>query len=245
MSWLKKIFDRPLDPISFEKIKCDIHSHIIPGIDDGSPDMETSIEIIKKIKELGFEKMITTPHIMSDYYRNTPEIILSGLESLRQELVRQNISFDVDAAAEYFVDYDFSKKLKKEKLLTFGDNFLLIETSFIAPPPNFDEIIFQIQLKKYKVVLAHPERYKYSSLDDLIALKRKNVFLQLNLLSLIGYYGKSAQLKAQQLIVKDMVDFVGTDCHNIPQAELYAELQNNKYWHMLVEKNALTKQIEL
>lgn len=242
MNWFKNIFDKPLDPIVFDFLVCDIHSHLIPGIDDGSPDLETSIKIINNLKELGFKKMITTPHIMSDYYRNTPEIILDGLAKLKKELTKQNIDFDIEAAAEYYVDYDFSQKLENEKLLTFGDNYLLIETSFIARPPNFDQIIFQIQLQKYKIVLAHPERYQFMSLSDLKDLKQKNIFLQLNLLSLIGYYGKTVQKRAQELIDLEMIDFVGTDCHNVLQSEMYNQVQTNKYFHKLVSQNKLTIQ---
>ena len=157
-SWFSRK-KKKLDPVDFSSLRTDIHSHLIPGIDDGAPDLETSIEIIKKLMTLGYSNFITTPHIMSDLYRNTPEIILGGLKKLRAELSRLKIDVKIEAAAEYFVDYEFENKIGKEKFLTFGDNYILIEFSFLEKPQNIDEIIFKLQLEGYKVVLAHPARY--------------------------------------------------------------------------------------
>jgi tyrosine-protein phosphatase YwqE len=245
MTWLKGLFKKDLEPISFNVLGCDVHSHLIPGIDDGSPDLETSISIIKNLKDLGFKKIITTPHIMSDYYRNNPEIIKSGLKKVQNELKNQSIDFSIEAGAEYFLDFEFSEKLETERLLSWGDNYLLVEVSFVATPPRFYDTIFQIQLKKYKVVLAHPERYLFMSIDELKELKQKNVFLQLNLLSLIGYYGKEVEKRAKVLIDLEMVDFVGTDCHNLHQSVLLQQCQTNKYWHKLVAQNKFSIQSSL
>ncbi len=239
MSWLAKLFKKELAPIPFDDLGCDMHSHFIPGIDDGSPDMETTISLIKKSMEMGFKKIITTPHVMSDFYKNTPEIILSGLEAIRKELKNQSIDIEIDAAAEYYVDFDFTEELSEKKFLTFGDNNLLIETSFIAAPPNFEDIIFQLQLAKYKVVFAHPERYLFMSIKDLQKLKFKSVDLQMNLLSLIGYYGKEVQLRAEKLIQLGLVDYVGTDCHNLSQAGLYHKCFGNKHWQELLQNGNL------
>ena len=106
MNLFRKIFksEPKLQPISLSTFGTDIHCHLIPGIDDGSPDMESSINMIKKYVELGYQKIITTPHIMCDYYKNTPEIILKGLENVRNELQKQNINIDISAAAEYNLD---------------------------------------------------------------------------------------------------------------------------------------------
>ena len=125
--------EQKLEPVGFEILNCDIHSHFIPGIDDGSPDIETSVKLVKKMQELGFKKIITTPHVMHDFYRNTPEIILSGLEDLKKELKAQSIEVDISAAAEYYVDYYFESKLNEgEDFLTFGNKHILIETSFVS-----------------------------------------------------------------------------------------------------------------
>jgi tyrosine-protein phosphatase YwqE len=221
-------------------LNCDIHSHFIPGIDDGSPDLETSVKLVKKMQELGFKKIITTPHVMHDFYRNTPEIILSGLEDLKKEFKAQSIEVDISAAAEYYVDYYFESKLNEgEDFLTFGNKHILIETSFVSEPPNFSESIFKLQLKGYDVILAHPERYGFMSINDLKKYKSRSVKLQLNLLSLLGYYGGECKLKAEKLIENNMVDFVGTDCHNLNQASIYHKCTTNKHWHALVNSGTL------
>lgn len=245
MSCFKKLFEKELKPIPFSVLNCDIHSHLIPGIDDGSPNIETTIFIIKNLIELGYKKAITTPHIMSDFYRNDPVIIKDGLEKVRAELQKQSINFTIEAGAEYFMDYEFSQKLENEELLSWGDNFLLVETSFISKTPKFEETIFQIQLKKYKVVLAHPERYLYMSIEELKELKQKNVFLQINILSLEGYYGKEVEKRAKSLIDLEMVDFVGTDCHNLHQSQILKKCQTNSHWHKLVNQNRFSIQKNL
>jgi len=232
--------NKKLQPIGFESLKCDMHSHFIAGIDDGSPDIPTSIELIKKMQELGYQKIITTPHVMHDFYRNSPETILSGLDQIKRELINQSIDIEVLAAAEYYIDYDFeSKVVAGEKFLTMGDQQILIETSFISAPPNFGEIIFKLQLAGYKVILAHPERYGFMSFEELNTYKTRSVSLQLNLLSLLGYYGKEPMQMAHKLIDHNLVDYVGTDCHNLNQASLYNKCQTDKYWHKLIQSGTL------
>ena len=232
--------EKALEPITFEVLGCDMHSHMIAGIDDGSPDLETSVELVKKMQTLGFKKVITTPHVMHDFYRNTPEIILKGLNDLQAELKRQAVDIEVSVAAEYYVDYDFESKVDaKDKFLTMGDNKILVETSFISAPPNFGETIFKLQLAGYKIILAHPERYGFLSFEDLQTYKTRSMDLQINLLSLLGFYGKPPKLMAEKLIENNMVDYVGTDCHNLHQASLYQKCFTNKYWHKLVESGKL------
>ena len=226
-------------PLSFSIIRTDIHSHLIPGIDDGSPDMDTSILLIKKMQLLGYRKLITTPHVMSDFYKNSSKTILKGLSNLRSELKIQNIRMDISAAAEYYIDFDFEKRIGKEEFLTFGDNYILIELSFLQLPNNLLEIIFKLQMEGYKVVLAHPERYNYYNQKDYDNLISRGVFLQINLLSLIGYYSHQIQKKARDLIAKNQVSFIGTDCHNINHVELYKKCQNQKDLHDLVNSGKL------
>ena len=171
-NWFKNWFKKPLNPIGFDCLKTDMHSHLIPAIDDGSTSLEDSINMIKALNELGFQKIITTPHVMSDFYKNNPETILGGLELVRAELQKQNISVELEAAAEYYLDYEFEEKIKAGNLLTFSDNYILVETSFIEAPPNFKELIFQLQVAGYKVILAHPERYPFMNMQDYEDLKK-------------------------------------------------------------------------
>ena len=237
--WFSKNKNKNLDPLDFSALRTDIHSHLIPGIDDGSPDIETTILIIKELQNLGYKKIITSPHVMSDFYKNSSEIILKGLDDVRTELKNQNINIEIDAVAEYYIDYDFEQKIGKEKFLTFGDNYILVELSFIEASKNFFEIIFKLQLEGYKVVLAHPERYNYFEMKDYINLVDRGVFLQVNLLSLIGYYSPIIKRKTEDLIAANMISFLGSDCHNIKHAELYKKCQTKKAWHDLYNSGKL------
>ena len=240
LKWFsKKKKEEELAALDFSVLKTDIHSHFIPGIDDGSADMETTISIIKEMQGLGFEKVITSPHVMSDFYKNTSETILKGLAKVRAELNAQNINMEIDAVAEYYVDYDFQQKIGKEQFLTFGDKYILVELSFMEPPKNLFDIIFKLQLEGYKVVLAHPERYAYMRMADYDDLVKRGVLLQINLLSIIGYYSPQIEQKTQDLIVNGMVSFVGSDCHNMQHVKLYKKCQTKKAWHDLCNSGKL------
>ena len=239
LKWFSKKKEKECEPLNFSVLKTDIHSHFIPGIDDGSPDMETTIALIEKMKKLGFEKIITSPHVMSDFYQNSSEIILKGLADIRKELKAKKINIEIDAVAEYYIDYEFEQKIGKEKFLTFGDNYILVELSFMQAPINLFDIIFKLQLEGYKVVLAHPERYNYYTMKDYEEFTSRGVILQINFLSLIGYYSPQVKKKTESLISADMVRMVGTDCHNLNQAELYKKCQTQKSWHDLVNSKKL------
>ena len=177
MGLFKNIFSkssRSKVPADLSVLNCDVHSHFIPAIDDGSISIENSVEMIKEFYNLGYKKIITTPHIMSDFYRNTPETILNGLENVRTALKNEGVSVQLEAAAEYYLDADFEKKIEEQKLLTFGKNYLLFEVSYMNAPDNLDRVIFKLMTSGYKPVLAHPERYpfwynhfeKYEELKD-------------------------------------------------------------------------------
>jgi tyrosine-protein phosphatase YwqE len=239
LKWFLKKNEIDLSTLDFSILKTDIHSHFIPAIDDGSPDMETTINLLQEMKKLGFSKVITSPHVMSDFYKNSSEKILTGLANVRAELKVQNIDIEIDAVAEYYVDYDFEQNIGKERFLTFGTNYLLVELSFVEIPKNLFDIIFKLQLEGYKVVLAHPERYHYFEIQDYEDLVKRGVLLQINLLSLIGYYSPQVKNKAEDLITKKIVSFVGSDCHNMRHAELYKKCQNKKAWHDLCNSGKL------
>ena len=239
LKWFSNRKEKACEALDFSVLKTDIHSHFIPGIDDGAPDMETSIALIIKMQELGYSKVITSPHVMSDFYQNSSETILQGLADVRAELKVQNINMEIEAAAEYYIDYEFEQKIGKEKFLTFGDNYILVELSFMEAPRNLFDIIFKLQLEGYKVILAHPERYNYYSIKDYEEFTSRGVLLQINLLSLIGYYSPQIKKKTEALINADMVSLVGTDCHNMNHAELYEKCQTQKAWHNLVNSGML------
>src|SRR3989304_2304283 len=151
-----------MEDTEFFPVTTDMHSHLIPGIDDGAKTTEDSIRLIQGLQTLGYARLITTPHITGDHYKNTPEIILTGLNALQQVLAERKIEVSLHAAAEYFLDEWFLKKLQQGKLLSFGsENYVLVETGFLNKPANFTQIISEIKSAGYKPILAHPERYLY------------------------------------------------------------------------------------
>lgn len=228
LSFFKRFTSSTID---FSSLKTDMHSHLIPGIDDGAKSLEKSVAYIKGLVDLGYQKIITTPHIMGDHYPNTPDIILSGLEEVRLAVAQANISVELNAAAEYFVDDYFVELLDAEQpLLTLPGNRLLIEFSTFAPPANFFEILFRLKTLGYYPILAHPERYVYYANEFKIfqEFKTKGCALQVNLMSLIGHYGGLQKKLAHQLFKSELVDFVGTDLHHNGHLEILSKCLKNK-----------------
>jgi protein-tyrosine phosphatase len=227
------------------QVGVDMHSHLIPGIDDGAKTLDDSIELIKFMHGLGYHKLITTPHIMSDYFRNTPEIILSGLEAVREALKQHEIPVEIQAAAEYYIDDGFIRKLEEEKLLTIGDNYLLVEVSYINPPDNIREILFRAQVLGYKPILAHPERYPfwYRSMNEYQSFRDMGVMLQINLNSLSGYYGPDAKRIAEKLIDHQMVDVLGSDLHHLKHAASLERTLYEKYLPKVLDGYLLNREL--
>jgi len=244
MSFLSEIFKRSKTntPADLSVLKCDVHSHFIPGIDDGAETMEDSMALIKSFYDLGYKKVITTPHILTDGYPNTPEIILDGLEKVRVALKHENIPIQMEAAAEYYIDFDFGRKIEEEKLLTFGKNYLLFEISYLNPPDNLEQIIFKLLTSGYKPVLAHPERYNFwhHTFEKYEQLKEKGLLFQLNINSLTGYYSRAAKKVAERMVEKNMVDFLGSDCHHSGHVNLIKrDAVYEKELHKLIESGKL------
>lgn len=195
----------------------DMHSHLIPGIDDGSPDMATSLELIRGFAKLGYKKIVTTPHILWEIYPNTASIITAGVGELRNAVSEAGIDIVLEAAAEYFIDEHFQELLKnKVPLLPISESKVLVEFSMLTAPLDLQEVLFEMQLQDYQPIIAHPERYVYLSRkkEFFDELKNSGCYLQLNLLSLTGYYGSAVQDLAEYLLKKDYYDFAGTDLHH-------------------------------
>jgi len=211
--------------LDFSAIGADMHSHILPGIDDGAKTLNDSLMLAKRFKALGYRKLVATPHIMADYFRNTPATVNRALDTLREGLLQNNIDLEVDAAAEYYLDETFESKIAKKEVLTFGKNFLLFELSYINAPHNLFEVIAKIQDAGYQPVLAHPERYPYyyNSIESHQQIRDTGCLLQLNTISLTGYYGKSSKQTAEELIDNYCVDFLGTDMHHLRHADALKE----------------------
>ena len=198
-------------------VATDIHSHILPGIDDGAPSLETSLHLIKGLYALGIRKSIATPHIIGDLYRNTPETINAALDKVNQGCIDAEIDMEITAAAEYMLDDHFMELLQKQSpLLTLHKNILLTEIAYTMAPANLEEIAFNIITQGYQPILAHPERYFFyhNDYDAYYRLKELGFHLQVNLLSLTGYYGKGVAKAAKFILKNDLAHLVGTDLHH-------------------------------
>ena len=226
---------------NFSTIGTDMHSHIIPGIDDGAQTINDSLQLAKKFESLGFKKLIATPHIMADYFRNTPDTINKGLDILRKGLQDIQLNLTVDAAAEYYLDETLEKKVKQKEVLTFGDNYLLFELSYINVPQNLINFIKTIQDAGYNPVLAHPERYPYyyNSIENHHQIRETGCLLQLNSIALTGYYGVGAKKTAEEMVENHLVDFIGSDMHHLKHAAALKESLNIPSMQRLLSQHQL------
>lgn len=231
--------------LGLESLQLDMHSHLLPGIDDGSRTMDETIALINKLVELGYTHLITTPHIMHEVYPNTREIIHGKLEDVRKEIELLKIPVSIHAAAEYYLDYNLKEEIANKKLLTLGDDYVLVEFGFVSPPIGADELIFEMQSKGYKPILAHVERYTYffNDFKSIEQLREKGVALQLNILSLTGHYGNEVKKQAEKLVDKELVDFVATDCHRMQHLQLIEKSLSSKYIQRLLSKNLNNKRL--
>lgn len=220
----------------------DMHSHLIPGVDDGAPDMDTSLALIRGMVALGFKKLITTPHIMWEMYPNVEEDILRRLAALQERVKEEGIPVEIGAAAEYFLDGHFKSLLeRKAPLLTISGNMVLVEFSMASPPLDLKEMLFDLQLQGYQPVIAHPERYVYHERNKefFVELKAAGYLFQLNINSLAGFYGKASQNLAQYFIKQDYYDLAGTDLHAARHLETLSHSAIEAPLARLLEKGRL------
>ncbi len=195
----------------------DIHSHVVPAIDDGSPDIETSLKLCRGLMELGFSGAIATPHIISDIYPNTEISIAQSFHLLNDKLQENKVHFPLRYAAEYLLDETVHSKIQRGgKLLCVDGNEVLIEFSYAEEPENITELTFPLQLQNHSLILAHPERYRYWHGDfaKYRWLKELDLKFQVNALSLTDYYGTKVKEMANELLTKGLVDYIGTDLHH-------------------------------
>lgn len=216
---------------SFGWLHADMHSHLLPGIDDGSPGIATSLELIKGFEALGYKKIITTPHVLWEIYPNTTETILRKRDEVRNEILKAGINIEFNAAAEYFIDDHFTEQLKnKAPLLTISSNMVLVEFSMVNMPMDLQEVLFEMQMQNYQPVLAHPERYTYlfPRKEFFDQLKDAGCYFQINLLSLSGHYGEDVQRFAEYLLKKNYYDLAGTDLHNSRHLSLLQKIPSSQ-----------------
>ena len=193
----------------------DIHNHLLPNIDDGSKSIAQTQLMIEKMQELGIVEAIATPHTYPGLWDNNKEKIENAYDTV-------GTTYITKCSSEYFADQYLLALAEAGTLLPIKDNYLLIEFAMIGPPNDaILDTLFQLKLKGYQLILAHPERYQYWSNDIALfdQLKSFDLHFQLNALSLLGYYGKPTQKLAETLLANGHYDFLGTDFHTLEQIE--------------------------
>lgn len=223
------IFSKKIEITSLLKGATDIHNHILPNIDDGAKDIDDSINLINKYKALGYTQIVATPHTMSDYYPNTNETISKALQLVNNELKERGIEgIEIKAASEYMIDPEFETMVdSKATLLTYNEDHILVEMSYLRESDNLHEVLYKLQLKNYQPILAHPERYSFylDDFNEFYALKKRGVKLQLNMLSLTEHYGRKIQKTAKRLLTEGMYDYIGIDTHRIEHLEKASKIK--------------------
>ena len=227
-------------------ITIDLHSHLLPGIDDGVRTIDESIKIIKKFKALGYTKLITTPHIISDSYPNTKTIIEENLKMVKNAIKEEGIDIEIEAGAEHYVDMEFLADIKADRLVPFCDKYILFETSYISKPMILEQAIFDMQSKGYVPVLAHPERYHYmqNDIESYIKLKDLGVLFQMNIKSLRNTSNiiYKVSLKLMKL---GLIDFIGSDAHRMRDMNDLERIVEDKTYQLIFENNKILNMSKL
>ena len=212
-------FFKKKEPAISDTLSCigaDMHNHLLPGIDDGSPDVDTSLILLESLMQLGYHTVYCTPHVLGEVHPNTPTSIEDAYRKLKTATDEKGWTSLKGFSAEYMTDYDFEAILEKNDLVELPGKRILIEMSFAFESPNIREMIFQLQTKGYEPILAHPERYPFyfDRFDKYESFVDAGADLQINILSLAGYYGKPSQKVAEKLLDEQLVTWVGTDLHH-------------------------------
>jgi len=230
-----------------ELLTTDIHSHLLPGLDDGAASLEEALAMVQAFAEKGYKRLYTTPHILSDFYPNTPDTILPALASLQQAIKVNGIDIELFAAAEYYLDEAFLALITTEApLLHFGlKKYVLFETAFINEPVYLRQVVFDLFSNGYTPVLAHPERYQYFfDAPNLVEeIFNTGVLFQVNYLSMLGHYAPPVTRLAEQLIDARMVHFLGSDCHKPRHLEAMKGLDKNKHWRKALDLPLLNREL--
>lgn len=222
---------KPKNPLvnNFPSNYMDLHSHLLPGVDDGSKSFEESLDLLKKLEDYGIQKIVLTPHIMEGVWENSRTYLEQRFQELQAYLKKEKFNaITLHLAAEYMLDSYFSTLLKEQQLLTVKANYILVELSYMSAPVNLYELLFEIQLAGYKPILAHPERYAFfhQNFKEYHKLKEVGCLFQLNLLSLSNYYGTDVQAISKKLLKENLIDFTGIDVHHMKHLN-YLEKINN------------------
>ena len=210
----------------------DIHTHIIPGVDDGSPNIETSINMIKHEIDIGVDTIICTPHHIYHRYEKSVEEIKSQFDLLKKEVEKQNLPIKLYLGQEICYSHreDIIAMLKEGKLLTLNNtNRVLLEFSFTREPEDILDIIYNFVVNGYEVIIAHIERYEWITLDKIKALRNEGALIQINSNSYLGLTSWKEKRITRKLIKLGLVDFVASDTHSFRPSTLdksYKKIKN-------------------
>lgn len=204
---------------STDSLKCigiDMHNHLLPGIDDGSPDVDTSLRLMQGMMDVGYDCFYCTPHVLGEVHPNTPATIGLAFQKLQEAVVEKGYQVSMGYSAEYMTDYEVENIINSGNLVTLPGRHVLIEMSYAVESPNIKDVIFLLQTKGYSPILAHPERYPYyfSRFNAYESFLDAGADLQINILSLSGYYGNDTKKIAEKLLDADFITWVGTDLHH-------------------------------
>ncbi|MCM1110473.1 MAG: hypothetical protein NC336_04645 [Clostridium sp.] len=216
----------------------DIHCHILPAIDDGSPDLATSLELIGRMRSWGLERIVASPHVTDEVYLNEPATIEPALAAVNDALADAGDDFRVEYWAENRIDDLFLQRFADGALVAMPDRRILVENSFYMEPLGLDSLLYELRLKGYTPVMAHPERYGYyhNRFSRYEELHGRGLLFQCNILSFAGYYGKRERNVAEKLLERGMVDFVATDLHNHRHADAIEAFMSTKTYRRLANQ---------
>ena len=231
----RKYTPRPI----FEALGTDMHCHLVPQVDDGSKCMEESIDCLKTLQAVGYKKVFITPHFQYPRFDNDEDDIVRRYGEVKKAAAAANLEIELAGiAGEYRIDSGFKKRVENPRFLQVSGKYVLVEFSLHQQMMGCDEMIFDMQMKGYDVILAHPERYPYLNVMGarMEQLKNQGVFFQINALSLGGFYGDEAKKRAYQMLENGWVEFMGTDTHNTMYAQALVDLSNDRKVEKVLSK---------
>jgi tyrosine-protein phosphatase YwqE len=216
-----------------------VHTHLLPGVDDGVRDFETALSCINEMKRNGINKIYITPHFQTHRFKNDEDDIKYRFDELQKQLGEYVSDIELQLAGEYLIDSGFEERLKTKNLLAINDKYLLVEFSFNQSMLGMEELFFDIQMKGYEVILAHPERYHYLNQDSKLLnnLKEQGVYFQSNIMSFGGFYGSESMKRAYQYVDKGWINFLGTDIHGKKYRDALVDVCKKSKFQKLLKKN--------
>lgn len=216
----------------------DVHSHILPGVDHGSQSVEQSLEMLQAELDMGIDRVMCTSHVTAETFENTIESLTEAGNTLKAAVEAAGLPVEIHASAEYRLDEYWNQEYAAGHVLPMPGNYVLVENSFIQELIEIDDMMFDLQVKGYKPILAHPERYPYyyHRHERYKKLHSGGVKFQVNILSLAGYFGSGAREAAQWLISNNLVDMLGSDMHHMDHAKVIKEYLQSKDWRKVSQK---------